>query len=169
MFSRLATELSNICIRFYLSKEMIWTGDFCSVMINLALLTINKGNTERSRRRNAFWWYSKRLPCCISMFAYPGHMRTHECMFLHLLLEFALEEQGLCAAFGRQVQKTFSPFSDRARQFSFPLSWGVRRRQPAVPSGASPLHPSLGIPETSHPANACLPTCKLAAVLFCVL
>ena len=148
---------------------MIWTGNFCSVMINLALLTLNKGNMERSRRRTAFRWCSKRLSCCISMYAYPGHIRTHECMFLHLLVEFALEEQGLCAAFGRQVQKAFSPFSDRARQFSFPLSWGGRKRQPAVPSGASQLHPSLGIPETSHPANACLPTCKLAAVLFCVL
>lgn len=48
----------------------------------------------------------------------------------------------------------FFPLSDRARQFSFSLGWGVRRRQPALPAGASQLLPSPGVPETDHPVQA---------------
>lgn len=60
----------------------------------------------------------------------------------------------------------FLPFSDRACHFSFPLSWIVRRRQPAVPSGAaSSFHPLASQRQGIRP-NPCLPTCKLAAVGF---
>lgn len=155
LFSTLVTKLSNKWVRFYLSKATTGIGDFCSVVISLALLAISKGSMDRNPRRNLFWWFRKRLPSCVSPHACTAYILTCWLQVSELIIGIFLGGTRSVWSLQEAGAEGFPPppFSGRACQFLFPLSWRVRRRQPAVPSGASQLLPSLGIPGTSHTAQ----------------
>lgn len=153
MFSELATELLSKWIRFYLSKEIIGVGNFCSVIINLGLLTITKDTVHRSPRTTRLSAIVKHQHACKCAYMSRVHVNTWQHVTALIIGIFLGGARSVCSL-QEAGAEGFFPLSDRARQFSFSLSWGVRKRQPAVPAGASQLLPSPGIPETDHPVQA---------------
>lgn len=107
---------------------------------------------DRNPRRKAFWWLTKAPPCCVKYACMStAHTNTWAASSWAYYWNFPWRSKVCAEPPGCRYREGFSPFSDRACQFSFLLSWGVRRRQPAVPSRASQLLPSPGIPTPAQP------------------
>lgn len=95
----------------------------------------------------------KTTKLCKSACMYSVHTDMLAASFWTYYWNFPWRNKVCVEPAGGRCRRLPPPFSGRACQFLFPLSWRVRRRQPAVPSGASQLLPSLGIPGTSHTAQ----------------